>query len=182
MLRKFGQTVDSGLGTVHSFSAALAAVLIVAAALLIGVQVVARQLFDRSFLDTLQLGQLAMVFIAYLGVSHNLRTDQHVRATFVFDRLPRLTQVTLEIAANILSIAAVAVLIWQGAAFAFEARALGARLLGGLILPAFPFHVAIPVLFALLELELLRKLAYDVMAFRTITRRPEEHDRTETAC
>jgi TRAP-type C4-dicarboxylate transport system permease small subunit len=158
------QRVDSALGRLDSAASALASILILAVALLIAAQVVARQIFFRPFVDSLQIGQLAMVFIAYLGLAYNLRTDRHVRATFLFDRLSRRTQLLLEVATGVVSIAAVGVIIWQGTVFALEARAVGARLLGGFILPAFPFHMAVPVLFGLLELELLRKFARDVRA------------------
>lgn len=147
--------------------------MILAVALLIAAQVVARQVFFRSFIDSLQIGQLAMVFIAYLGLAHNLRTEQHVRATFLFERLGPRIQLAVEIATGIVSIVAVGLIIWQGTAFALEARAVGARLLGGFVLPAFPFHMAVPVLFGLLELELLRKLILEVRALVQMAGGPE---------
>lgn len=162
--------LDSALGMINAAASAIAAVAILASAAVIAANVLARQLFFRPLVDSLQIGQLVMVFIAYLALAHNVRNGRHVRATLLYDRLGQRARALLDVATGIISLGAVGVVIWQGSVFALEAADVGARLLGGLVLPALPFHFAVPAMFALLELELLRTLIYDLnKVFRSPT-------------
>ena len=142
-----------------------AAILVMA--VVIGIEVIARQGFDSPFIETVLLGKLAMVILTYLGVAWVFRQKRHVSVNIVVRRLPLRAQLWVEVIALSFTLLALGIAVYETWSFAHTALYLGEKLIGSIFnLPAFPFQVMIPIGLGLLCLEIIRRIAEDIKVLR----------------
>lgn len=91
----------------------------VAGALIVGVvvltvyNVVGRWLFDEPLRGTVELTQLAMVGIVYLGMAYAQQQDSHITVNLLYERLGRRWRAALDAFAAVVGIAVVALIAWR---------------------------------------------------------------------
>jgi C4-dicarboxylate transporter DctQ subunit len=140
------------------------AVLIMAA--LISAQVISRQVFHRVFIDTVQLGELAVVVMTFLGLAWVYRLGRHVSVRLLVQRLHWRTRLWVEIVSLSIALVGLLVVMYQAWSFAYSSLLLGERLRGLMRIDAFPFHVLMPLGFGLMSLEVVRTIVLDFQALR----------------
>lgn len=128
-------------------------------AILIGAEVIARQVFHAPFIDTVLIGRLSLVFIIFLGMGWVMRQNRHIAADFVVVRLTPRVRTTVIVTGMLLALCAIAIIIIETTSFALYALKTNEQVLGRYPLPAFPFQIAIPIGFTLLGLEVVRYIA-----------------------
>lgn len=133
-------------------------------AVLMAVNVISRQVFEHPFLDTVLLGELSVVVLTYLGLAWVYRLGGHVAVRILVERLAWRTRLWVEVAGLSVSLAGLAVAIYETWVFAYASLVLGERLRGIFRVDAFPFHVLMPVGLSLLSLEIVRTILVDLIA------------------
>ncbi len=91
----------------------------VAGALIIGVMamtvynVVGRWLFGEPFRGTIEITELAMLGIVYLGMAYAQHRDDHIAVDLVYRRFRRRTRLALDVFATVLSVVVLGLMAWQ---------------------------------------------------------------------
>jgi TRAP-type C4-dicarboxylate transport system permease small subunit len=75
--------------------------------------VVGRYFFHAPFAFTVELTQMAMALVVYLGVGLVTHEGAHISADVVVLRLPLRLRALLALATNLLALAFLAVMVWQ---------------------------------------------------------------------
>lgn len=89
------------------------------------VDIVGRAFFSSPLRGTVELTELAVVVLVYLGLAHAELSDSHITVDLVFVRLGRRTQLIVRALAGLLTIAVIAVLTWRLFLFTGQLRAGG---------------------------------------------------------
>lgn len=155
---------DWVLGLTIRAAAVVSAGAIFLMAVLMAANVIARQMFDSPFLDTVLLGELSVVVLTYLGLAWVYRLGRHVSVRVLVDRFAWRRRVSIELVFLTLSLIGLFVAIYETWGFAYSGLQLGERLRGIWRVDAFPFHVLMPVGLALLSLEVARGIVLGVAA------------------
>ncbi len=163
-LQIVARAADRGLSLVIVIAAGVSGTAIFVMAVLMAVNVIARQVFNRPFLDTVLLGELSVVVLTYMGLAWVYRRGAHVSVSLLVDRLSRKTRLWVEVFGLSLSLVGIAVAIYETWAFAYAALQVGERLRGMFRVDAFPFQVLMPIGLALLSLEIVRTIVLDLVA------------------
>lgn len=162
--RIVARAAERALTVVITIAAGVAGAAIFAMAVLMGVNVIARQVFNSPFLDTVLLGQLSVVVMTYLGLAWVYRRGAHVSVSLVVDRLSPRLRLGTEAVGLSLSLVGIAIAIYQTWDFAYSALEVGERLRGMYSVDAFPFQALMPVGLTLLALEIVRTIVLDLAA------------------
>lgn len=131
-------------------------------AILVATEVIARQVFNNPFLDTVLTGRLAMIFIIFLGVPWVMRQRRHVAVEFIVQRMPVRARAVVQSLGLTIALGAIGLAANETWEFAYFGLKLDEKLLGGFTAPAFPFQVTITIGFALLGLEVIRRIVIDL--------------------
>jgi TRAP-type C4-dicarboxylate transport system permease small subunit len=146
---------------------------------LIAVNVIARQVFNRPFLDTVLLGSLAIVIMTYVGLAWVYRLGEHVSVRILVDHLSWRKRLSLRLILLAFSLVALAVAIYQTWSFAWAGFQMNERLRGMFSVDAFPFHVLMPIGLGLLGIEVVRSIVLGLAAL--VQNRPELVDEGQSA-
>lgn len=121
----------------------------VAGALIIGVMVITvynilgRWLFGEPFRGTVELTELSMLGIVYLGLGFAQHRDSHISVDLLYRRFPRPTRQALDLFGAVLSVVVLALMAWQLAVYA-EVLSSGGRETAAREIPLAPFaYVAV---------------------------------------
>ena len=118
--------------------------------------VVLRLVFTSGLPWQEELSRFGFVFVCYLGASYGMKSDDHIRITFVADALPKRAQKILRVITDIIWIAFnVFVVIVSIDYYLRQKDFLG--LSGILKIPLHYVFLTIPVGFALLTLRLIQQ-------------------------
>jgi TRAP-type C4-dicarboxylate transport system permease small subunit len=116
----------------------------VAGALIIGVMVMTvynvlgRWLFGAPLRGTVELTQLAMIGIVYLGLAYAQERDNHISVDLLYQRLGKRTRYALDAFTTLLSVIVLALLAWQLSVYAGVLEA-GNRTTASRSIPLYPF-------------------------------------------
>jgi TRAP-type transport system small permease protein len=116
----------------------------VAGALIIGVvvitvyNVVGRWLFDAPLQGTVELTELAMVGIVYLGMAYAQQQNGHIAVDLLYQRLGRRWQSALDAFGAIVGVVVVALVGWRLYAYAGVLE-VGGRTTASRRIPLYPF-------------------------------------------
>lgn len=157
-LKRLGAYLDLALKRASWLGALVGTMAVTLMAILIGIEVIARQAFNAPFIDTVLIGRMSLIFIIYLGMGWVMRENRHIAADFVVVRLPPRVRMMVEGTAMLVALVAIGVITIETASFAFYALQTGEQVLGRYTTPAFPFQIAITIGFALLGLEVVRSI------------------------
>lgn len=121
----------------------------VAGALIVGVMLVTvynilgRWLFGTPFRGTVELTELAMLGIVYLGLGYAQHRESHISVDLLYRRFRRPIRQTLDLFGAVLSVVVLGVMAWQLAVYA-EVLSSGGRETAARELPLAPFaYVAV---------------------------------------
>lgn len=121
----------------------------VAGALIISVMaftvynVLGRWLFGAPLRGTVELTQLAMIGIVYLGLGYAQHQNSHIAVDLLYQRLGRRTRLVLDVFATALSMAVLSLLAWRLYDYSAVLDA-GGRTTASRSIPLYPFaYVAI---------------------------------------
>lgn len=122
--------VDAFLRTTRAVNRALHYVAGALVALLMFVtvyDVVGRWLFNRPFRGTVELTQLAMLAVVYLGFAYAQHEGDHISVDLLYQRVGSRTRAVFDGIAAVLSIVILTLLAWQVYVFSFGLQAGGHR-------------------------------------------------------
>ena len=150
--------ISEALATVERI---LCGVLIVAFALLLMVNVVARYLFDSPLFFAEELALLILVWMGYLAIAYSVSREKQIGLGLFVDRLSGQSRRFVLTLIDAIMLIVSAILLWaaldwlQSSSVAFERSV-------ALDIPKWPFYLVIPIFWGLLIVhlteQLLRKL------------------------
>jgi len=91
----------------------VAGALIIAVMALTVYNILGRWLFDNPFRGTVELTQLAMLGIVYLGMAHAQDTGNHIAVDLLYSKLPTVARLVLDWFGTLLSVVILSLLAWQ---------------------------------------------------------------------
>ena len=92
----------------------LGMIAVVFLALLTGVDVVGRYLFNSPLQGTFELTEVFMCLVVAFGIAYTTAKDEHIMVDALFVKLPSSAQRKLIVVANIFAALVFAVLCWKG--------------------------------------------------------------------
>jgi TRAP-type C4-dicarboxylate transport system permease small subunit len=81
--------------------------------LLVAADVIGRYVFNSPIYGAMEMGELMMVILVFLGMSYCTLERAHVRVELLVSRFSERTQVILDIIMSIASAAIFALIVWQ---------------------------------------------------------------------
>lgn len=137
--------------------AAVGAVLIIAAMLIVSLDVVMRYLLHRPIVGVSETTEMILVLITFLGTTWLLRKDGHVKVDVVFNQLNPRIRTWLSIITCLVGMGVCLLLAVCGAQVTREFVQLSHFQGTALRLPTAPFIVFIPISGFLMFIQFLRK-------------------------
>ncbi len=137
---------------------ALAALTIGAVALLVTGDVVARNLGLANLPWVVEVSEYSLPLATFLAAPWLLYRNEHVRLDMLLGALPRIAARLLDALADLVGIAVSLVFVWYGVRVIADSRALGSMVFKTLVFPEWWLFVPVPVCFALLAVEFVRRM------------------------
>ena len=135
--------------------AAVAAVLLGASALAITLDVVGRNLGLATLPWILEVSEYVLPLATFLIAPWLLYRNGHVRLDILLRSRPWLGHVT-----NVVGLAVCVVLVIYGVRTILNSAAQGAMIFKSVVFPEWWLYVPVPICFALLTIEFVRRMAY----------------------
>jgi TRAP-type transport system small permease protein len=104
------------------------------------IDIVGRSVFGSPMRGTVELTELAVVVLVYLGLGHVEHRDAHISVDLLFVRLGTRGQLVMRVVASSISLAVVALLTWRLYLFAGQLQA-GGYTTGVLRVPLHPVAI-----------------------------------------
>ena len=140
-----------------NFLAFVAAVLIIFTMLSVSVDVFMRYFLQRPMIWVLEVTEIILLFITFLGTAWLLRREGHVKVDIVLSHLNPRTQTLLGIISSIIGIIVCVVLVWYGTQVSYDYIQRGLYEPTLLEIPKGPLLAIIPVGSFLLLIQFLRR-------------------------
>jgi TRAP-type C4-dicarboxylate transport system permease small subunit len=105
--------LDRWNGRVTTWLARIAALILSLLAVVTFADVVARYFFNRPFTFTVEMTELAMGLIVYLGVGLVTQSGSHITVDVVTLRLSERMRAFMTLLMNLLALAFLAIMVWQ---------------------------------------------------------------------
>lgn len=133
--------------------------------IMLAVEVVTRTATGGSVLGTIEISEIALAFVVFLGVAQAQRVRAHVNTNLVTSRMP----VPVAVGVRVVGLLAAAVVLvwtaWASAERALDSVATGESRFGITEVPIWPARVIIPVGLVLLAVQVVFT-AYDAVRNR----------------
>ncbi len=127
-------------------------------AVLITLDVVLRNLGVTNFPWLLEVSEYVIYSSTFLAAPWVLHLGSHVRVDLLFTVLPRPFATAAALLAEVLGLAAAAVLTWYGLRVTIDTFSRGDLLYKELVIPEWPLLAVIPISGALLSIEFFRRI------------------------
>lgn len=134
-------------------------------------QIVLRSVFNTPITGYIDLVELSMASMAFLGAAYCQRLGAHIRMELLVGRLSGRALWATEIFATLVAMAIVAVLIWYGAGHFWRAYTLGDTTIDAEF-PVWPSKLLVPIAFSIWFLRLLLQLFGSLRMFADPTLPP----------
>lgn len=121
------------------------------------VDVIMTYFFNAPLKWALEVSEYALAFIAFLGAGWLMREEGHLRFEMVLEKLSQKVRSVLEIIVSIVCLLVSLVIVWFGLEVVMSLYEKGALFESVLQWPRWPLIASIPVGFALLAIQLLRR-------------------------
>jgi TRAP-type C4-dicarboxylate transport system permease small subunit len=135
-----------------------AGVLLLVMTLMIGADVVLRNIGAGGMPPSNELSEDCLYFITLLAAPGLLRQGQHIRVDVVLRVLPLRIGWLMEWAGDVIGLACCLVFVWYGASVAAASLADGALSIKTLVLPEWWLLAPMPMAFALLAIEFVFRM------------------------
>ncbi|MGI8393131.1 TRAP transporter small permease subunit [Leucobacter sp. W1038] len=166
-------TRRSVLDRVTSFFGVLGGIGVLALMAHVVIDVAMRYLFNQPAPATLEVSQFwYMPIIVFLGLAMAERTDQHISAPIVYDRLRPQLKLEFTIVGTVLSVALLLGMAWFGLEEAMTLMQQGAIGIGSGV-PIWQPRFLVPLGCTLFAVELISRLVHRIREYRTASR--EDH-------
>jgi TRAP-type C4-dicarboxylate transport system permease small subunit len=139
--------------------AAAAALILGATAAAVTIDVFARNVGLGAFPWVLEASEYALPLATFLAAPWLLAKNEHVRLDMLLHALPSRAARALDGASNLLGLAICAVLVVYGVRTILDSAQQGAMIVKSLVFPEWWIYAPVPLSFALLAFEFLRRLA-----------------------
>ena len=77
-------------------------------------EVIVRYVFDAPTLFSVELSEYLLILVAFMSIGWVLKEDRHVAVSFVVDRLPEKVRLVMKLPTSVLTMAFLAIIVWQG--------------------------------------------------------------------
>ncbi len=141
-----------------SLLAFLAAILLILIMLSVSAEVFMRQSLARPLVGVLEITEISLLFITFLGAAWLLKRDGHVKMDLVINRLGPRTQVVVNIIMSILAAITCLVIVWYSAEVTWDHFQRGLIRPGFLEVPNVYVLPVIPLGIFLLFVQFLRRI------------------------
>jgi TRAP-type transport system small permease protein len=118
--------------------------------------IIGRSYFGQPFRGTVEMTELAVVVIVYLGLAHTEDRDRHVTVDLLYVHLGRAGQLALRIFAGVVAFAVIGLMTWRLWVYA-EQLDTGGLTTGILRIPLYPVGLLAVIGSAALGLAILSK-------------------------
>jgi TRAP-type C4-dicarboxylate transport system permease small subunit len=135
-----------------------AAIILGVVTLLVCYDVIARNLGARSLPWIVEVTEYALPLATFLAAPWLMYRNEHIRLDLLGATLSPARMAVVDRIAAAFGLAVSAVIAWYGVAVILDARASGALVIKSLVFPEWWLFVPVPLCFALLGLECLRRL------------------------
>ncbi len=152
------QTLSRWYGRFLESMLLLACGLLLVTTLMIGADVLLRNLGLGGIPPSNELSEDILYLITLLAAPGLLRAGQHIRIDIVLRALPWRIGWLLEWLGDLLGIACCLVFVWYGVRVAAASFANGSLSIKTLVLPEWPLLVPMPIAFALLSIEFVFRM------------------------
>ncbi len=140
-------------------SASLVGILLIFMMLFVGTGVVMRYFLRQPLAGLVEITEIGLLYICFLGAAWVLKENGHVRMDIVVIRLKPRGQMTLDIMSSIIGVIVSLVLIWYGIRVSWDAFQRGIYDWATIETPIAVILAIIPAGSFLLLIEFLRKIA-----------------------
>ncbi len=124
--------------------------------------------FNAPLQWALEVSEYALAFIAFLGAGWLMREEGHLRFEMVLEKLPKKIRSILEIFVSIICLLVSLVIVWSGIEVVISLFEKGALFESVLQWPRWIFIASIPVGFALLAIQLVRRSIQHITNFKAL--------------
>lgn len=135
----------------------LAGVLLITSMLLVNYEVFMRYFLNYSAAWVIEVCELILLFITFLGAAWLLREDGHVTVDIVHSHLNQKTRTAMDIGTSILALVVCLVLTWYSAASTVDHLQREATLVRSLTLPKGMLMVVIPIGLLMVSIQFFRR-------------------------
>ena len=137
--------------------AVIAAVILVWVILWVCAEVVMRYFLNRPLIWVVEVSEISLLYITFLGTAWVLKREGHVKMEIVLNRLRPRTQALLGIMSSIIRIGICCILVWYGAQVTWDHWLRGAYRYTVLETPNYLVLLIIPIGSFLLFIQFLRR-------------------------
>ncbi len=137
---------------------AASALVIGAVALLVTCDVVARNLGLGGFPWAVEVSEYSLPLATFLAAPWLLHKNEHVRVDMLLTAFPASVGRQIDRAADLVGLAVCVVFIWYGIKVMIDSMQLGSMIIKTLVIPEWWTFVLVPVSFALLGIEFVRRM------------------------
>ena len=137
----------------------VACLLLLAMTVMIGIDVLFRNIGAGGLAVSNELSEDILYLITLLAAPWLLRQGQHIRVDIVLQALPRRLAWNLEWLGDLVGLACCVAMAWYGAQAAWSSYASGAVNIRTLVTPEWWALLPLPVVFVLLAVEMLFRMA-----------------------
>lgn len=135
----------------------LAGVLLIFMMFSVSLEVVLRYFFDRPMMGLLEVIQVMLLYITFLGVAWVLKLEGHAKMDLVLNLLNPKAQSLLNTTTSSICAMICLVITWYGAVVTIEHLQTGRYIIGTVNIPSGLFLLIIPVGTLLLFIQFLRR-------------------------
>jgi len=135
-----------------------AALVIGVVALLVTCDVVARNLGLGGFPWVVEISEYSLPLATFLAAPWLLYKNEHVRVDILLTALPATVRRQIYRAADVVGLGVCTVFVWYGIKVIADSMQLGSMMIKTLMLPEWWTFVPVPVCFALLGIEFVRRM------------------------
>jgi TRAP-type C4-dicarboxylate transport system permease small subunit len=134
---RYGGRMDRTLRRMNGILHAAAGVTMVLLMLWTVGDIAGRSLFSTPFRGTVELTELAVVILVYLGLARAEDQDAHIAVDLLFVRLEKEGQLAMRVFAGAVSVLVIGIMTWRLFVFAQQLNA-GGQTTGVLRIPLYP--------------------------------------------
>jgi len=128
---------------------------------MVTVDVIMRYMFHSPINGAMEISEMLLVLVVFLGLAAVQSEEGHVRVTLVVLRFNNRTQLILGIVMTLLALCFFALMVWRSSDTAISAWQAGSEF-QDLEITTFPIRLVVPLGVCFLCLELLLKLVLDI--------------------
>ena len=137
-------------------------------------EVIVRYVFDAPTLFSVELSEYLLVLVVFMSVGWVLKEDRHVAVTFAVDVLPEKMRQGFSLVTSLLTVAFLAILVWQGGRTALTAYRGDYHSSSLLDFPMWIPYTLIPLGALVLSVQYIAKISELIRSIGSKTAEPEK--------